>query len=152
MGGRGQRGASRPQPSGDIALKTLFLENYFSGYRRQSLRTSREVLFRSFCATSILMRYINAHIPHHPTLLLLLILILLPAWTHEGRKSGEAYLKEKQESPWGSRIKKGKERNGRERGWEWGWGGGFRMEADLDGEPKTRSRRMNIDNILSVGK
>lgn len=40
--------------------------------------------------------------------LLLLFLILLPAWTHEGKKSREAYLKEKQESPWGSRIKKEK--------------------------------------------
>lgn len=108
MGGRGQRGASRPQPSGDITLKTLFLENCSSGYRRQSLHTSREVLFRSFCATSILMKYINAHIPQHLALLLLRFLILLPAWTHEGRKSGEACLKEKQESPWGSRIKTGK--------------------------------------------
>ncbi len=122
MGGRGQRGASRPQTSGDITLKTLFLENYFSGYRWQSLHTSREVLFRSFCATSILMKYINAHIPQH--LLLHLFLILLPAWTHEGRKSGEAYLKEKQESPWGSRIKKGKKWKGERMGvgmWGWWW-------------------------------
>lgn len=116
MGGRGQRGAGGPRPSGDITLKTLFLENYFTGYSRQSLRTSREVLFRSFCATSILMKYINAHIPRSPVLHLLLFLILLPAWTHEGRKSGEAYLKEKQESPWGSRIKKGKKWKGERMG------------------------------------
>lgn len=32
------------------------------------------------------MKYINAHIPQHLALLLLLFLILLPAWTHEGRK------------------------------------------------------------------
>lgn len=62
------------------------------------------------------MKYNNAHIPQHLALLLRLFLILLPAWTHEGRKSGEAYLKEKQEPPWGSRMKEGKEWKGERMG------------------------------------
>lgn len=50
-------------------------------------------------------------------------------------------MKEKQESPWGSRIKKGKERNREQGGVGWGGVGGiFRMEADLDSEQKTRRR------------
>lgn len=121
MGGRGQRGASRPQASGDVTLKRLFLENYPSGYRQQSLRTSREVLFRSFCATSILMKYINAHIPQHLALLLLLFLILLPARTHEGRKSGRGVFERKTGVPMGipDKERKGKKWKG-ERMVAWG--------------------------------
>lgn len=92
------------------------------------------------------MKYINAHIPRH-LLLLPFFLILLPAWTHEGRKSGEAYLKGKQESPWGSRIKKGEERNGEER--SAGRGGGvLGVEVDLDSAAETRRAGMNINNTL----
>lgn len=60
-------------------------------------------------------------------------------------ESGEAYLKEKQGSPWGSRIKKGKKWKG-ERMEVWG-----EEEGVQDGgrrEPKTRRAGMNINNIL----
>lgn len=80
--------------------------------------------------------------------LLLLFLILLPAWTHEGKKSREAYLKEKQESPWGSRIKK--EKGKKWKGERMGVVGVFGMEADLDSEQKTRRGGMNINKY--VGK
>lgn len=58
----GSSGASRPRHSGDLALKgTIPAEGAPPG-------TSRGVLFRSReSATSILMKYINAYIPHAPT-------------------------------------------------------------------------------------
>ena len=69
-------------------------------------------------------------------------LILLPAWTHEGRKSGEAYLKgEKKESPWGFPDRERKE-NGKERGWECGEEReGRGCIRPRQAEPKTRKRR-----------
>lgn len=75
-------------------------------------------------------------------------LILLPAWTHEGRKSGEAYLKgEKKESPWGFPDRERKE-NGKERGWECVCvcGGGV---SGLDRLSQRQGKGgMNINNAL----
>lgn len=146
VGGRGQQ-RSQQTP----ALRGPSIKRHHS-CRGGPPGTSRGVLFRSReSATSILMKYINAYIPHAPTSFLLLI--LFDAWTHEGRKSGEAHLKEKQESPWGSRTQKRKERNGKERGvGVWGWWREwwvFRKEVDLDSEQDTRAVGMNINSAVS---
>lgn len=62
-------------------------------------------------------------------------------------------MKEKQESPWGSRTQKRKERNGKERGvGVWGWWREwwvFRKEVDLDSEQDTRAAGMNINSAVS---
>ena len=80
------------------------------------------------------MKYINAHIPQH----LLFFLILLPAWTHEGRRGVFERGKKKKESPWGFPERERKE-NGKERGWECGEEG--ECIRPRQAEPKTRKRR-----------
>lgn len=81
------RAASRPQPSRDITLKYAIPGELLLWIpKAEASHIKRGAVFRSLCATTTLMKYINAHIPQHLALLLLLFLILLPAWTHEGRK------------------------------------------------------------------
>lgn len=75
------------------------------------------------CATSVLMKYINAHIPPRRALLLLFVLILLPAWTHEGRKR-RGVFERKTGVPMGIPHKERKEMERREDG-SVGRGGGF---------------------------
>lgn len=95
------------------------------------------------------MKYINAHVPHHLALLLP-FLILLPVWTHEGRKSEEACLKEekKQESPMGIPHEEKEKERKETRKLEGGAWGGFNMEADLDSERNTRRGGMNVNILL----
>lgn len=87
----------------------------------------------SLCATSVLMKYINAHIPQRRALLLL-VLILLPAWTHEGRKR-RGVFERKTGVPMGIPHKERKEMERREDG-SAGRGGGC------------SGWRMNINNML----
>lgn len=75
-------------------------------------------------------------------------LILLPAWTHEGRKSGEAYLKGKKRSPHGaSRIEKGKKIGRREDGSVCVCGGGGVSGLDRLSQRQGKGG-MNINNAL----
>lgn len=76
----------------------------------------------SLSATSVLMKYINAHFPQRRALLLLLVLILLPAWTHEGRKR-RGVFERKTGVPMGIPHKERKETERREDG-SAGRGGG----------------------------
>lgn len=75
----------------------------------------------SLSATSVLMKYINAHFPQRRALLLL-VLILLPAWTHEGRKR-RGVFERKTGVPMGIPHKERKETERREDG-SAGRGGG----------------------------
>lgn len=125
---------------GELLLRTRWRSLHTS--RRRSLHTSRQVRFMSLCATRDLMKYINAHIPQRHALLLLLVLILLPAWTHEQRK-WRGVFERKTGVPMGIPQKERKETERREDG-SAGRGGG------CSGWRQTVSRRQGEEEWILI--